>query len=494
MLPKTRLYRTLEILPGVAVWLSFILAIGLSFFAPLTAIYFIILFDLYWLFRVIYFIIFLSFAWGKYRNAITTDWISKLKADVPHWREYYHLVIFPTYKEGLDVIRPTLDALLDSTYPADRLIVVLAGEERASEHFAKISSQIKTEYADKFGHFLITVHPDGLHGEIIGKGANSAYAAAQAKKIVDKEKLDVSRVIVSCFDSDTIVHPEYLAATAFAYATHPDPTHSSFQPVVLFNNNIWESPAIMRLAAFGTTFWIMSELARPDRLFTFSSHSMSLKALVDVGYWEKDVVSEDSRIFLQCFFHYKGNYSVTPIYIPVSMDTVMSSNIWKSLKSLYVQQRRWAWGVEHFPYMFVRFAQTPEIGWYIRLKYLFMQCEGMYSWATAPILIFLLGHLPLWVADRSVQTTFLAQSAPYILEQLLTMAMAGIFVSAALSLFLLPPPPKAHRPIRFFVMLAQWALLPVSSIIFSALPAIDAQTRLMLGRYLGFAVTEKVRK
>ena len=39
---------------------------------------------------------------------------------------------------------------------------------------------------------------------------------------------------------------------------------------------------------------------------TFSSHSMSLRMLIDVGYWEKDIVSEDSRIFLQGLIKYDG--------------------------------------------------------------------------------------------------------------------------------------------------------------------------------------------
>jgi uncharacterized protein YqcC (DUF446 family) len=37
----------------------------------------------------------------------------------------------------------------------------------------------------------------------------------------------------------------------------------------------------------------------------------------------------------------------------------------------------------------------------------------------------------------------------------------------------------------------QWILLPVFGVIFTNLPALDAQTRLLTGRYLEYRVTEK---
>ncbi|MFN6991153.1 MAG: hypothetical protein ACK4MM_00380, partial [Fervidobacterium sp.] len=37
--------------------------------------------------------------------------------------------------------------------------------------------------------------------------------------------------------------------------TIDNPTRTSFQPIAIFNNNIWESPALTRIVARGTTFW-----------------------------------------------------------------------------------------------------------------------------------------------------------------------------------------------------------------------------------------------
>jgi len=221
---------------------------------------------------------------------------------------------------------------------------------------------------------------------------------------------------------------------------------------------------------------------------------MSFKALVEVGFWHKDIVSEDSRIFFQGLLHYHGDYSVAPIYLPVSMDTVTGKNYWENLKALYKQQRRWAWGVEHFPYLISNFLGDKLTPLKIRLVYLWRAWEGMFTWATAPILIFVLGRLPLYVMNQDVRQEVISQAAPYTLEWIMALSMVGIFASAFVSLLLLPPRPKKKRRFTWIVMIFQWALLPITFIIFGSFPAIDAQTRLMFGKYLGFDVTVKKRE
>jgi hypothetical protein len=43
-------------------------------------------------------------------------------------------------------------------------------------------------------------------------------------------------------------------------------------------------------------------------------------------------------------------------------------------------------------------------------------------------------------------------------------------------------------------MAFQWILLPFTLIFISAIPALDAVTHLMFGKYLGFNVSQKKRK
>ena len=488
-----RKYRMLEIIPGFLVWLTFFLAILLSFVRPLWAIYFIIIFDLYWLVRVVYLLIYLFIGYFRFRKAIRIDWLERVKT-VAGWRDAYHLVFLPTSKESENIVRECLESIRDSQYPNDRFLIVLGFEARNGDEALRIAERMKEQFSGVFGFFLVTVHPDGIPGELRGKGANLAWEGHRAKEYIDEHlHIPYEKIIVSAFDIDTRVHPQYFSYLAYHYLTHPDPTKTSFQPIPLYNNTMWQSPALMRVAANGTTFWLMTEQVRPERLFTFSSHSMSFRALVDVGFWQNDIVTEDSRIFIQCLLRYDGNYTVTPMYMPVSMDTVVAKSLYRSLVNLYKQQRRWAYGVENFPFMAWYFSKNRLIPLRTKIRYIWNQLEGVYSWATAPILIFILGRLPLMVGKEQLSRSVIAHNAPFVLQWLMTIAMIGLLVSAILSTTLLPPRPPGQPRTKIMLILLQWLLFPIVMIVFGSVPATDAQTRLMLGKYLGFWVTEKRR-
>jgi len=490
-----RQYRLLEILPGALVWATFVLAIVLSFVVPLWVIGFIIVFDFFWLVRVLYILGFLMVAFTRFRRDERIDWLARTTT-LLNWQRLHHLIVVPTFRESREVLDTTFRCLTESTYPLDSMIVVLACEERDRENATSNGEWLRERYGHRFRHFLVTIHPSGRPGEMPGKGSNIAWAGRRAKEWIDEQGLVYDDIVVSSFDADTCVHPHYFSYLSYTYLTHPAPTRTSYQPIPLFNNNIWDAPALMRVVANSTTFWLMSETLRPDRLFTFSSHSMSFRALVDVDFWQDDIVTEDSRIFLQCLIRYDGNYTVTPMYIPLSMDTVLGATWQRSLVNQYKQQRRWAYGVENFPYMVWNFRANPLIPLGKKIKYIWNQVEGVYSWATAPILIFILGRLPLWVANQPgspIRDLAIVQTAPELLLRLMQAAMIGLLVSALLSTIILPPRPKRHHWLKFPLMLLQWVLFPITMVAFGSIPATEAQTRLMLGKYLGFWVTEKAR-
>lgn len=494
MLSDYQRYRWYEIIPGLAIWFTLIGSVVVSVWKPLFMVYVVIIFSLYWVMRVVYFGLYVIISWLRFRRAVKMEWFKLLKTDFPHWENKIQVVFLPIANEKVEVVRATLDAILQSSYAAHLIYIVLAGEERQWAHWQSVKSIIQKEYQAKFADILYTTHPAHLPGEIIGKGSNVNYAEFEFKKYADRKGWKYEDIIISVFDIDTIVHPEYFSHLAYLYLSHPDPTHSSFQPITLYNNNIWDSPAVLRIMAFGTTFWMLFSLSRLDNLVTFSSHSMSFKAAIECGGHAKDIVSEDSRIYFQCWLKYGGKYEVTPLYIPVSMDTVRDDTIGRSLKNLYYQQRRWAWGVENIPYLLWEFRKHPEIPRYKKLVVFFHEFEGKWSWAVVAILITVVGRLPLLVADDAIEQSALFFNTPQVLELLMTIAMVGLLISMILSMLILPPRPQHHSRHKYIFMFAQWILLPVSLVLFSSLPCIDAVTHLMRGKYLGFNLSSKKRK
>ena len=122
-------YRILEIIPGVLVWATLIGLVVLAFVKTLWAIYFIIIFDVYWLTRIIFMLIHLVFAWRKYKKEIKKDWLDKLKKEKDgEWDKIYHLIVMPTYTEPYEVLRDTFKVLVDMKYPLNKFIVALGGE------------------------------------------------------------------------------------------------------------------------------------------------------------------------------------------------------------------------------------------------------------------------------------------------------------------------------------------------------------------------------
>jgi len=493
---KDRLiYRALEILPGFLAWGTILGIFVLSFLNPFWAAYFIIAFDLYWLLKTVYLSTHLRHNWRRVKHNLNTDWEILLK-NIKH-EHLVHLVILPFYKEGLEVIEQSVESLLQAQYDKKKLAIVLAGEERAGSQAQSLAKQIEDKYKNKFGYFLVTTHPKDLPGEMAGKGSNISYSAEEARKhILDKNKINYKNVIVSAFDIDTVVYPQYFLCLSWNFLTVADPYKVSFQPVPFYNNNIWQTPALSRVVASSSTFWQMIQQERPEKLATFSSHSVSFDALYKAKYWQRNMVSEDSRIFWNMFLAHDGDYSVIPIAYPVSMDANLASSFWQTMKNIYKQNRRWAWGVENVPYIIFNFIKNKNIPLGKKLRMGFVQVEGFWSLATNPIMIFLLGWMPIVLGGKAFNSTVLAYNLPILTRDIMILAMLGLVFSAIISMSLLPKPPKEKKHLwltRIFLVL-QWVLIPITITVFGAIPGLDAQTRLLLGRYMGFWVTPKHRK
>ncbi len=404
--PKNRkdklLQRIFEMLPGVITWSFLIASVYVSFKSPMVVAVFIIVFDLYWMVKVFYITAFAVSGYQRMKIWEKEDWLSKCKKlarerdkkDDSVFRDLeniYHLVILPTYKEDIAVLESSIKYMLDSDYPKDKIIIALAFEERAGEEALKRAKELEGKYAKKIFGYLTTVHPDGIEGEAKVKGANTSWAAEEARIFFDEKKIKYENVIVSTFDSDTCAHSKYFSCLTYQFMINPKRLRLSYQPLPLYNNNIWQTSSVVRVIMVSSSFWQIIQSVRYDEMVTFSSHSMSFKTLVDIDYWPRDMISDDSIIYWKCFSFYHGDYHVQPIYLPVSLDAVLADNYLETIVNQYRQQRRWAWGIENIPIVFRSFLQDSKIPLIKKIKRGWEEIMGRISWGLTPVIIAFFG-------------------------------------------------------------------------------------------------------
>jgi len=518
--------RILEIIPGALVWLALILPFVFSFSYPHVVAIFVLFYTVLWLIRSFGFSYYLLLGYFKMRRYMMIDWqryvgsfhhtdfVAVIKRALPEAQgvlselhekyqrmplslrkqgdQIYHLVIIPTYKEEVEILRHSFQACVDAHGDQERIIVVLATEERDRERAMKNAETLRHEFGGKLRHFWAIEHPANLPDEIPGKGGNISFAAKEASKRITEMGISPSDVIVTTIDADNIIHPDYLPSLTLHYIAEPERKKRSYQSLPLFFNNIWDVPIMNRLVALGSTFWHIILLGLPDRLKNFAAHSQPLDALIEMDFWSKTSIVEDGHQFWRSYFHFKGDYEVTPLFIPIYQDAVQMQTYWETLKGQYLQLRRWAWGVTDVPFAIKKiWHMRKELPLLKTLHRFYLLLEGHFMWATAPLILSMAHYVP-----SVINSTFSQSVAAYNLGMLFgiffKIAYVGILVSMLVSMIMLPKHPKGWM--RRLSAVFMWFLLPLITIIFGAIPSIDAQTRLMIGQHLEFNVTRKVRK
>jgi hypothetical protein len=418
--------------------------------------------------------------------------VAKDPDNFPKPSQLKHAVIVAAYNESIDVIEPTIQSLADTTIDSQQLVIAFAYEERGGERIAETAKILKDKYGSQFGGFYTVMHPKDLPGEVVGKGGNITYAAQYLAKKLQSQGVDFSDVIVTSLDCDNHPHAAYFDYVSYEYIVHPDRKKLSYQPISLFLNNIWDVPAPMRVIATGNSFWNIISAMRPHMLRNFASHSQPLDALYEMDFWSKRTIVEDGHQYWRSYFHFKGDYGVTPIYVPIYQDAVLSDTYRKTLFAQFKQLRRWSYGASDVPYVashvFTKKRQVPLVEGTMKF---FELLDGHVTLASISILVAIGGWVPLLLNAESARSIS-AHRLPDIVSSLQQLALLGLCISIFLSFKMLPPRPERYKRSRNILMLAQWVLMPVTAICYGSLAAFNAQTHLLLGKYLDkFDVTEK---
>ena len=539
--------RVLEMVPGSISWAVLILPLWLSFSYPWLVAYFVLSFDFYWLCRALWFSGAVIVAYRRIRQVLAVDWTDRVAAladtarrraalearlaatreDLPRGvvgftasppsnrserrrleaqladlraveglaeppppaGQLIHLALIPTYTEALEKLRHTVRALAVAEWPTERKICAIITRETDAQGIENVAA-LREEFGDAFAEFIHILDPLEP-GIVVGKSSAMAWGGRYLYRLLVRERgMDPKTIMVTDLDADYRVHPQYFAYLAWVHLTDPNRDTQLYQPIPYFHNNIWEAPVMQRLFAAVLTQLQMWRSVLPEKLQSFGSYSTTLHLVHDVGYWATDAIPEDSRFYWKSYFRYGDRFRAVPLFMPIYGDAVRARGYWRSMAEQYLQARRWAWGVTDIPYVIENALRHPEIPFWSRFWRVMNLFGEHINWAIAPFVIMFGATVPLLINPAFAETT-LGQNLPLFASVMLTIGLVGLIVLAFIENRIVPPRPAEWGPVQRIISYVQWIGLPFVGIFFSNLPALDAQTRLLTGRYLEYRVTEK---
>jgi len=474
----------------------------------------------------------------------TLDFAGKLKNDLEIFDQLQGTVfenpenilqipLFSVYNESSEVLIKSLEAIWQSKYPLNKIVVFISQEARAGQKIydklyqelaaldwvnptifvendlkkvyekSHLNFEYKNDLAKNFEiknnklNLVFTRHPDGLVGEIKGKASNEDWGARQASLFLKAKKFDPELCIVTSLDADSRIGKNYLQMLSFRYCLTPDRVNAGFQPLPIYTNNYFTSNTFPRLVATSTTIWHMILYSVTDQLHFFANYSVPLKVLQKVDFWEREVIAEDNLLYIRCVTKLAGKFRVVPFYATFEGDSVYGEDYLDAIANQYKQLQRWAWGgIEGIPYKLEHFFVQKE-GWKIplrkRILYTFNEFINHFYWATSPIIFtvltffpYLLGGITFRESPSSLNLWFLSQYFAWL-------SFIFLLISSYISFrYIAKRAMRTYKPkwYEWIPTFVQWLISPMIFFMWGP-PAIDVQWRGVWGKYLGYWITPK---
>lgn len=483
--------RLLEIMPGFTSWTLISFPFWGSFISPTAVAYFILLFDVFWFYKSASFAFTALLSHFRMKASEKLDWVREAKG-FADWEKVQHVVIVTAAKEPIHILQRTFNSFVKQDLPHKQLHIVLALEEIEEEKDRKDKEKmLREEFGKSLPNLYVTVHKLTAD-EIKGKHANERYAAMWAhENLIKSKKLNMEYTTVTSCDADHVYHPKYFSCLTFKFLDSPQRYLKFWQPAVLFYNNFWRIPAMSRVANTFGSIWNTAVLSRRDRLISQQNYSMSFRLLHEVGYWDPKVIPEDWHIFFKAYFSTRGKVEVEPIYLPLYADAAESTGFVKTLSNQYHQFKRWAWGVSDDPYVIKNYFLTPGVPFWDKTIRLIRLVEDHFLWPVNWFIITVGVNIPT-LLNPEFGRTVIGFTLPRLSSLILTICLVFLAIILIIDHRQRPPRPETVKWWRSVMLPLEFVLMPIAGFIFSALPGLDAHTRLMLGRYLEYRVTEKV--
>lgn len=480
--------RGLEIIIPACSWLLITMPLWLSFWHPALVAYLIITFDVYWFYKSFTMAYYAIKSYLTMTVYIKTDWLT-LAEKSPGYQDLYHAIIIPEYHEPIHILERTIENLSKQDFPKERLIVVLAQESKDPEADSTAQT-LKDKYAHIFEHFLITKH-DLVVGEVAGKSSNMAWAGKELVAKLSGWKIPLENITVTSCDADALLHPKYFSVLTYKYLNDPKREFHFYEGAILFYSNIWRVPLPSRVFNTMNSIHSLSLLSQASRFIIFSTYSLALKTAVEAGYWGLDVIPEDYHLFFRVYFTKGSEVKTIGLFLPILVDAAESNGFFKTIINQYEQSKRWAWGVSDIPFVVRGVFLHPEIPFRDRFVRLFRLLEHHVFWPSNWFILTIGSTIPPLV-NPLFGRTILGHNLAQISSGILTLSTIFILVVIIIDIRTKPQRPKEFAVWKLPFLYLQWLTIPIVSFFLSALPGLDAHTRLMLGKRLEYRVTEKV--
>ncbi len=483
---KTR--RLLELFPGLVSWTLILSPVWGSIFFPVVIAYFILFFDVYWLYKSFSLAITAYIASKRIQAAESIDWLKKAQ-ELTNVDKASHIIIIPNYQENIGKLRSSITSLATQTFPTKQIYIILAMEEREKDGKEKAETLIN-EFKHIFGAIFATYHPD-VAGEVKGKSSNQAFAAKVAyEKLIKHRIVSVDYATVSSVDADSIFDKQYYSYLTYKFLSDPNRYNKFWQSANVHYNNFWNVPAPIRVISFFGSLWRTALLIQGDRLVTNSTYSLSFTLLHKIGFWDTDVVPEDYRIFFKAFYKLHGNIWVVPIFLKTLMDAPLSSTYLKSLNNKYHQERRRSWGVSDDPLFIKWWLTVPGVAFVRKTIMLSNILPDHFLWPVNWFIITIAANIMPFVNPAFSRTT-LGYNLPRLAGFILTFCLFATFIMIIID-YRNRPKHVSSSKTRQFLFPLEFVVLPIVGFFLSALPALISHTQLMLGKRLEYKVTEKL--
>ncbi|MBI3620212.1 glycosyltransferase family 2 protein [Candidatus Roizmanbacteria bacterium] len=469
-------------------WIIITLPLWLSFFHPAVASYFILAFDLYFLYKSVTTTYLAVLSYKKVVKNSTVNYAQTL-TKISGSSALKHFIIIPNYKEPLHKLEATIKALTQQDIPFKNTYLVLAFEKRETEAKEK-ERLLKSKYRAHFQDILVAYH-QLQENEVPGKASNQTFAARLVEQYTIKHGFDNKNILVTICDADSLLPANYLSYLSCSYLADQDRSYHFYCAPVLFYNNFHQLPFFVRIQATLSSIVRLAFLSQKEHLIQVSTYSTNLWLLREINYWDVDIIPEDWHIFFQAFFTFGEKVRAVPLFTIINGDAVYSGGLLKTLANRYEQEKRWAWGASDIGYALKKFFTTPHIKPWVKFKKVFFLMETHLLWPTSFFLLTISASIPPLV-NPLFKRTVLGFLLPRLSALILTFASLLLIFYVYFDIKLRQKL-KVEVQLRSIpVLIFQWYFLPIVSFLFSSLPALEAHTRLLLGKKIKYKVTEKV--